>query len=119
MTDRLRFATEHNEPEIARILQALGFTVTPYGQGMLINSARKILAGVCTPQRWMPDYLVERPAISGRPRVPAALRGKYAFLVDAKYRWPNQHNYSVEMRSLLAAPTFGMDLYYVLSTRCA
>lgn len=115
--DRLQWAVKTSEPLTREAIESFGYTVEPYGQGMLTDEARKLLRGVSTPQRWIPDFIVKRPPITNRPRWPSDRRGSYSFLVDAKYRQPHQHNYSVEMRSLLAGPTFGMDVYYVCSTR--
>jgi hypothetical protein len=117
MNERLDWAVTQAEPATYAALRMHGYDVQLYGQGMLTDQARAMLRGVPTPQRWTPDFMVGRPAVEDRPRWPVGLRGKYVFLVDAKYRWPNQQNHSIELRSLLAAPTFGMDVYYVCSTR--
>lgn len=114
--ERMRFTT-NAERDTYVALKMLGLEVEYYGQALLNEQARAMLRGVPTPQRWVPDFMVSRPPITDRPRYPDALRGKYTFLVDAKWRWKNTGNHSIEMRSLLAAPTFGLDVFYVCSTR--
>lgn len=112
-------AISQAEPATYAALRMHGFGVELYGQGVLTEQARAMLRGVPTPQRWTPDFLATRPSIGrhSRPRWPDAVRKQFAFLVDSKYRDPGTGNYSVEMRSLLSAPTFGMDVFYVCSTR--
>jgi hypothetical protein len=117
MSNRLEFATKVAEPHIAAELEKLGFVVAPYGQGLLTDAARKMLEHEATPERWTPDFLVARRPIVDTPRWPKEMRDKYTFLVDVKYRLQGQQNYSIEMRSLIAASTFGMDVYYVCGTR--
>jgi hypothetical protein len=112
----MAFTTNAERDTYVRLRQ-LGYGVSYYGQGMLTEAARAMLRGVPTPQRWMPDFLVSRAEVLDRPRWPDRMRGKYTFLVDAKWRWKNTGRYSVEMRSVLAGPTFGMDVFYVCSTR--
>jgi len=116
-SDRFDWAVKHNEPQTEAALQRCGYTVTPYGQGLLTEATRDMLKHVDTPQRWTPDFLVARPGVVDIPHWPKPIRPKYTFLVDAKYRWSHQKNYSIEMRSLVAASTFGMDTYYAFSTR--
>jgi hypothetical protein len=115
--ERMDWALSQAEPATYTALRRHGYEVQRYGQDDLIAAAREMLRGVPTPARWRPDFIACRPAVTDRPRWPDAIRSKYAFLVDAKYRWPNKRNHTIEMRSLLAAPTFGMDVFYVCSTR--
>lgn len=117
MNDRLTAAVTGAEPQTRAALQAHGYAVQDYGQGMLTPAAREMLRGIPTPQRWTPDFLVARAAVVDAPRWPRERTGKYAFLVDAKFRWDETGNQSVEMRSALAAPTFGLDVFYVCSCR--
>lgn len=117
MNNRMMEALTGAEPMTFAALRMHGYDVQNYGQGMLTDQAREMLRGVPTPERWTPDFLAVRPAVVGLPRWPERRRGKYAFLVDAKFRFGDTNNQSVEMRSLLAAATFGMDVYYVCSRR--
>jgi hypothetical protein len=117
MNDRFWAALNRAEPATYAALRGHGYRVERYGQGLLPDAAREMLRGVPTPERWTPDFLVMRPEITDRPRWPERQRGKYTFFADAKYSSPGTGNHSIEMRSLLAAPTFGIDVYYVCSLR--
>lgn len=115
--NRLITAVTRSEPATHAQLRMLGYGVEGYGQSILTPQAREMLRGVPTPQRWMPDFIVTRNPIVEQPRWPPTRREKYTFLADAKYANDRTPNHSIEMRSLLAAPTFGLDVYYVCSFR--
>lgn len=117
MNERMLSALNGAEPATYAALRRHGYAVQQYGQAMLTDQARQMLRGVPTPERWTPDFLVTRPEIVDRPRWPDATRGKYAFFVDSKYAPPRTGNHSLEMRSLLAGGSFGLDVFYVCSIR--
>jgi hypothetical protein len=117
MNDRLWAAINGSEPQTGAALVGLGYAVKKYGQELLTPEAREMLRGEKVQDRWTPDFIASRALITGQPRWPRPIQPKHSFYVDAKWARPDTGNHSIEMRSLVAAPTFGLEVYYVCSHR--
>jgi hypothetical protein len=91
-----------NEEATAAKLESLRNTVQVYGQALLPPTARELLRGVRTLDRWLPDFLIKTKAAE-------------VVLVDAKFSYPKNRNHSIEMRALLAALRQGTPVWYVCS----
>jgi hypothetical protein len=76
----------------------------PYGSVLLSAEAREMMrqSHDPNPQRWLADYLI---------------RGTGGVILgDAKFRYPRQPGYSIEMRSYLHATMETHDTWYLVAT---
>jgi hypothetical protein len=117
VNDRLWAAINGCEPQTGAALVNAGYAVKTYGQALLTPEAREMLRGEKVPELYTPDFIVSRAEVTDRPRWPRPIQPKHAFYVDAKWAGPTTSNHSIEMRSIVAAPTFGLEVYYVCSHR--
>lgn len=109
MTDRWDYRP-HNEAATAAYLKELGNEVLEFGAAQLSVRARQLQARdrAWPPDlsRWLADNLVR------------ASDGSLVY-VDAKFAMPGSHNFSVEMRSLIAARSLTRSLWYICSRMTA
>lgn len=104
---RLRLGGSH-EAAVAERLEALGWLVQPWGQGILIPEVRAALSRLSPPSmwRWTPDLI--------------AIRGRSLVLVDPKTTMrQDTPNFAIEQMALIThlimECSFGIPIVYVFS----